>query len=45
VRAELYIPYGKLQAQILDIDPVYTIGELALTKSAILKRLAMEGLL
>lgn len=45
VRAELYIPYGKLQAQILDIDPVYTIGELALTRSAILKRLAMEGLL
>ena len=45
VRAELYIPYGKLQAQILDIDPVYTIGELALTKSAILKRLAMDGLL
>ena len=45
VRAELYIPYGKLQAQILDIDPVYTIGELALTKNAILKRLAMEGLL
>ena len=45
VRAELYIPYGKLQAQILDIDPVYTIGELALTKSAILKRLATEGLL
>lgn len=45
VRAELYIPYGKLQAQILDIDPVYTIGELALTKMAILKRLATEGLL
>ena len=45
VRAELYIPYGKLQAQILDIDPVYTIGELALTKSAILKRLAIDGLL
>ena len=45
IKADLYIPYGKLQAQILDIDPVYTIGELALTKSAILKRLALEGLL
>lgn len=45
IKAELYVPYGKLQAQILDIDPVYTVGELALTKQAILKRLALEGLL
>ncbi|MCF0225426.1 MAG: exodeoxyribonuclease VII large subunit [Fibrobacter sp.] len=45
IKAELYIPYGKLQAQILDIDPVYTVGELALTKQAILRRLALEGLL
>lgn len=45
IRAEIYVPYGKLQAQILDIDPVYTLGELAITKSAILKRLALEGLL
>ncbi len=45
IKADLYIPYGKLQAQILDIDPVYTIGELALTKSEILKKLALEGLL
>ena len=45
IKADLYVPYGKLQAQILDIDPVYTLGELALTKSAILKRLALEGLL
>ena len=44
IKAELYIPSGKLQAQILDIDPVYTIGELALTKAAILKRLVSEGL-
>lgn len=45
IKAELYVPYGKLQAHILDIDPVYTLGELAITKSAILKRLALEGLL
>lgn len=45
IKADLYIPTGRLQAQILDIDPVYTVGELALTKSAILKRLAIEGLL
>lgn len=45
IKADLYIPTGRLQAQVLDIDPVYTVGELALTKSAILKRLALEGLL
>lgn len=45
IKAEIYVPYGKLQAQILDIDPVYTIGELAVTRGEILKRLALEGLL
>ena len=45
VKADVYVPFGKLQGTILDIDPVYTLGELALTKAAILKRLAIEGLL
>ena len=45
VKADLYITLGKFQAQILDIDPVYTIGELALTRQAILKKLQKEGLL
>ena len=45
IKADVYIPSGKLQAKILDIDPVYTLGELAVTKAAILKKLAMEGLL
>ena len=45
IKAEVYSPSGKLQAKILDIDPVYTLGELALTRLAILKRLASEGLL
>lgn len=45
IKADLYVPTGRLQAQILDIDPVYTVGELAITKMAILKRLAVEGLL
>ena len=35
IKAEVYIPSGKLQAKILDIDPVYTLGELALTRMAI----------
>lgn len=45
VKADVYIPFGKLQGNILDIDPVYTLGELAVTRAAILKRLALEGLL
>lgn len=45
IQADVYIPFGKLQARVLDIDPVYTLGELAVTKAAILKKLALEGLL
>ena len=45
VQADLYITLGKFQAQVLDIDPVYTIGELAITRQAILKKLTEEGLL
>lgn len=45
VKADVYIPFGKLQGTVLDIDPVYTLGELAVTRAAILKRLALEGLL
>lgn len=45
IKADVYVPFGKLQGTILDIDPVFTLGELALTRSAILKRLALEGLL
>ena len=26
IKADVYIPSGKLQAKILDIDPVYTLG-------------------
>lgn len=45
VKADVYIPFGKLQGAVLDIDPVYTLGELAITRAAILKRLALDGLL
>jgi len=44
VRADFYVPQGKFQAHLLDIDPVFTLGELALTRQAILKRLDQEGL-
>ncbi len=45
IEADFYIPAGKFQAKILDIDPAYTIGELILTKEAILQRLRTENLL
>jgi exodeoxyribonuclease VII large subunit len=45
IEADLYVPYGKFQARLVDIDPSFTVGELALTRQAILKRLADEGLL
>lgn len=45
VEPDIYFPSGKFQCKILDIDPQYTLGELALTREAILKRLRAEGLL
>lgn len=44
VQADFYVPQGKFQGRVLDIDPVYTLGELALTRQAILQRLVAEGL-
>lgn len=44
IQADFYVPQGKFQARVLDIDPVYTLGELALTRQAILERLVREGL-
>lgn len=44
LQSDFYIPQGKFQAKVLDIDPVFTLGELALTRQAILKRLDAEGL-
>ena len=45
VQADFYIPYGKFQSKILDIDPSYTLRELALTRERILQDLKKEGLL
>jgi len=45
IKADVYVPFGKLQGTILDIDPVYTVGELAITRNAIIKRLEAEGLM
>jgi exodeoxyribonuclease VII large subunit len=45
IQADFYIPYGKFQSKVIDIDPAYTLGELAITREAILKKLRTEGLL
>lgn len=45
VKGDFYVPYGKFQGRVIDIDPAYTIGELALTREAILQRLREENLL
>lgn len=45
VKGDFYVPYGKFQGRVIDIDPSYTIGELALTREAILQRLREENLL
>jgi exodeoxyribonuclease VII large subunit len=45
VRADFYVPSGKFQARVLDLDLNYTLGELARTKQDILQRLKAEGLL
>jgi exodeoxyribonuclease VII large subunit len=45
VESDFWVPSGSFRAHILDIDPAYTLGELALTRQAILARLTAEGLL
>lgn len=44
IEANFYVQGGRFQPQIKDIDPTYTLGELARTRAAILKRLKEEGL-
>ena len=45
LQADFYVPQGKFQAKVLDIDPVHTLGEMALTRQMILRRLRSENLL
>ena len=45
IEADFYIGSGKFQCHVKNIDPNFTIGELAKTKQAILQRLEKEGLL
>ena len=45
IEADFYIGSGKFQCHVRNIDPNFTLGELALTRQAILERLEKEGLL
>ncbi|MCK9182841.1 MAG: exodeoxyribonuclease VII large subunit [Fibrobacteraceae bacterium] len=45
VEADFYVPSGKFQCHVVNIDPSFTLGELALTRQAIIERLTKEGLL
>lgn len=45
VKADYYVPWGKFQPRILEINPEFTLGELALTREKILAALKKEGLL
>jgi exodeoxyribonuclease VII large subunit len=40
-----YVPTGRFQPRIVDIDPRFTVGELALTRQKILAALKRDGLL
>lgn len=42
---EVYGPSGKLSFNVVDVDPEFTLGNLAVQRDQLLKRLAAEGLL
>jgi len=45
VSVELYVPNGRYQVIVRDIDPVYTLGNLALKRESIIKELDRRNLL
>lgn len=44
LEADMYVPMGKFQGKVKDVDPSYTIGEIILAKDKIFKQLTKEGL-
>jgi len=44
LEADFYIPHGKFQCRILDIDTTFTIGEIAITRGKIWEMLVKENL-
>ena len=45
LEADFYVPYGKIQPRVCDIDPSFSLGEMAKNRAEILKKLKAEGLL
>ena len=45
LEANFYVPSGRFQPRVVDIDEKFTLGELSLTRQKILERLSQEGLL
>lgn len=44
-RVDFFAPLGKVQIQVLDIDPTFTLGQIAAERERILRSLREEGLL
>ena len=42
-RVELYAPQGRLQVVMTGIDPVFTVGEIAVERQRVLQELAARG--
>lgn len=45
LEANFYVPSGRFQPRVLDIDEKFTLGELAITRQRILERLNQDGLI
>ena len=45
LEANFYVPTGRFQPRIVDVDEAHTLGELSLTRKKILDRLLKEGLI
>jgi exodeoxyribonuclease VII large subunit len=45
LESNFYVPTGRFQPRIVEVDEKFTLGELALTRQKILERLMKEGLL
>lgn len=45
VEPDFYVPMGKFQPKVVDLDPRFIMGEMAMTRDHILKKLRSEGLI
>jgi exodeoxyribonuclease VII large subunit len=45
LESNFYVPSGRFQPRVVDVDEAFTLGEMSLTRQKILERLVAEGLL